>query len=96
MADGDFTGKSLSNYISAGKCDYVEARRIVNGTDRAHKIAGYAAEFEVALRAGYERMEVPEPPSQDIIEIEVGKFVAGRKAVGGEPILERDGVVGAG
>ena len=52
MKDGDFTGKKLSDYISPGSVDYVNARRIVNGTDRAEQIAGYAREYESALRAG--------------------------------------------
>jgi len=52
MRDGDFTGKKLSDYIKRGLVDYVNARRIVNGTDRAEQIAGYAREYESALRAG--------------------------------------------
>jgi putative chitinase len=52
MRDGDFTGKKLSDYIKPGSVDYVNARRIVNGTDRAEQIAGYAEKYEEALRAG--------------------------------------------
>jgi putative chitinase len=52
MRDGDFTGKKLGDYITRGSVDYVNARRIVNGTDRAEQIAGYAEEYERALRAG--------------------------------------------
>lgn len=51
MRDGDFTGKKLSDYIQPGKADYLNARRIVNGTDRAAQIAGYARHFEGAIRA---------------------------------------------
>jgi hypothetical protein len=51
MRDGDFTGKKLSDYITAGSVDYLNARRIVNGTDRAEPLAGYAREYESALRA---------------------------------------------
>jgi putative chitinase len=53
MRDGDFTGKGLSDYIKPGSVDYVNARRIVNGTDRAQQIAGYAEQYEAALRAGF-------------------------------------------
>jgi hypothetical protein len=53
MRDGDFTGVGLSNYINTDGVDYVEARRIVNGTDCAEKIAGYAEKYESALRAGF-------------------------------------------
>lgn len=50
MLEGWFTGKKLSDYIAA-KTDYVGARRVVNGTDRAKDIAEYAETFEAALRA---------------------------------------------
>ena len=49
MAEGWFTGKKLSDYIHGNECDFVEARRIVNGTDRAETIAGYAERFQSAL-----------------------------------------------
>lgn len=48
MSEGWFTGKSLSDFRER---DYVGMRRIVNGTDRANMIAGYAATFERALEA---------------------------------------------
>jgi hypothetical protein len=52
MLDGDFTGVGLPNYINTTSIDYVNARRIVNGTDKADTIAGYASKYETALRAG--------------------------------------------
>lgn len=51
MLEGLFTGKSLSDYITHQRCDYVNARRIVNGKDKASEIAQYAAYFESALAA---------------------------------------------
>jgi hypothetical protein len=51
MLQGWFTGKSLASYTKDGKLDYVNARRIINGTDRASLIAGYAQKFEAALKA---------------------------------------------
>lgn len=51
MMEGWFTGKKLSDYIDGDHLDYSGARRIVNGTDQASKIAGYAKAFETALRA---------------------------------------------
>lgn len=48
--EGWFTGKKLSDYLPG---DYVGARRVVNGTDRAHLIARYAQTFEIAL-SGWE------------------------------------------
>lgn len=49
MREGWFTTKKLSDYIKNGKADYVGARRIINGTDAARLIAGYAETFEKAL-----------------------------------------------
>ena len=49
MTKGMFTGKALGDYITNSRADYVGARRIVNGTDRAELIAGYARAFESAL-----------------------------------------------
>lgn len=49
MQEGWFTGKKLSDYLPG---DYVNARRIINGTDKAKQIAGVAEMFERALKAG--------------------------------------------
>lgn len=49
MRDGLFTGKKLSNYITTKKSDFIGARPIVNGMDRASLIAGYAKNFNLAL-----------------------------------------------
>lgn len=45
---GIFTGKALSDYLPG---DYVNARRVVNGTDKAELVARYAMAFEDALTA---------------------------------------------
>ena len=47
--EGWFTGKNLGDYLPA---DYVGARRVVNGTDKAALIADYAHDFETALALG--------------------------------------------
>jgi hypothetical protein len=51
MRMGRFTGKKLTDYIAGATCDYVHARAIINGLDRASLIAGYAMKFEKILRA---------------------------------------------
>jgi len=51
MIDGDFTGKKLADYIDGNRANFRGARRIVNGTDRAGLIAGYAVAFAQALAA---------------------------------------------
>ncbi|MCD1644171.1 hypothetical protein [Aurantimonas coralicida] len=63
MMLGTFTGKGLPDYIGTTRADYRSARRVVNGMDRSHLIAGYAEAFEAALRAaGYGKApHVPKP-----------------------------------
>jgi putative chitinase len=48
MIKGFFTGRRLEHYFNY-KTDWVNARRIVNGTDRAELIANYAKKFYKAL-----------------------------------------------
>jgi len=45
MIEGWFTGKKLGDYFSATKEDWVNARRIINGTDRAQLISSYALKY---------------------------------------------------
>lgn len=49
MAEGWFTGKKLSDYITLQKSDFVNARRIVNGKDRAHEISDLAKKYDAEL-----------------------------------------------
>lgn len=73
MEKGLYTGVSLSDHIdNADESDdedyreYVNARRIVNGTDKASTIARLALNFEAALKAaGYPNAptgSIPPPP----------------------------------
>ncbi len=48
MVNGVFTGKKLKDYIGI-KSDFVNARRIINGTDKASSIASHANSFLTAL-----------------------------------------------
>ena len=54
MHKGLFTGKKLSDYINATKTDYLNARRIINGVDRADDIKGYAEKLEKCFEKGME------------------------------------------
>lgn len=45
MISGAYTGKKLFDYINTGKVDFIQARHIINGTDKADLIARYAEEF---------------------------------------------------
>ena len=51
MRKGIFTGKKLTDYLTDTTTNYREARRIINGLDRADTIAGYAEKFETVLKA---------------------------------------------
>jgi predicted chitinase len=46
MKNGIFTGKNLNDYINKERVDFVNARRIINGIDRADLIASYAQEWQ--------------------------------------------------
>lgn len=54
--EGVFTGKKLGDYLPkfnvATRDQFIAARRVINGTDAADKIAGYALAFQSALQAG--------------------------------------------
>lgn len=50
MIRGLFSGHGLADYLKPAKTDYLGARHIINGTDRAGLIEGYAEDFEVAIR----------------------------------------------
>jgi putative chitinase len=50
MVNGWFTGVGLPKYFNATVEDPVNARRIVNGTDKASTIAGYYWKFKNALK----------------------------------------------
>lgn len=54
MQTGGFTGRKLGDYIiDRGNHDaFVRSRRIINGTDRAELIAGYADQVLEAIDAG--------------------------------------------
>jgi putative chitinase len=67
--NGWFTGKKFTDYIDdedeSDEEDYKEflqARRVVNGTDHADEIARNALMFEKALKAGVNTPTVPVPP----------------------------------
>ena len=47
--NGIFTSRKLGNYIKVGLTDYYNARRVINGTDKASLIKGYAQKFQTIL-----------------------------------------------
>jgi putative chitinase len=50
MQVGLYTGKKLKHYFNNKKEDWVNARRIINGLDKADLIAGYGKKFYAALK----------------------------------------------
>lgn len=50
MNRGIFTGRKLSDYLNKNEKDYYNARRIINGLDKASLIASYAEIFERVIR----------------------------------------------
>jgi putative chitinase len=49
MFEGWFTGRNLSDYFGNGKEDWRNARKIINGLDRADDIARYGKQFYAAI-----------------------------------------------
>ena len=49
MTKGIYTSKKLSDYFNKTKGDWVEARKIINGRDKANLIAGYGKQFYAAI-----------------------------------------------
>lgn len=87
MANGLFTGKKLGDYLGATGIDWVNARRVVNGTDKAELIAGYARSFYVVLRdataAADERVgpvDTQSPTQYELLVSAVRKAVADLQA----------------
>ncbi|MEM7303349.1 MAG: hypothetical protein AAF468_19895 [Pseudomonadota bacterium] len=58
--EGWFTGKKIGDYITLQKSDFVNARRVINGRDKAHAIAEIARDYDRALkREGYGETDTP-------------------------------------
>jgi hypothetical protein len=49
MINGIFTGKKLGKYFNSRTDDWIGARRIINGLDRAHLVASYARKYYAAI-----------------------------------------------
>ena len=50
MRDGVFTTRKLGNYVNDQQTDYLNARRVINGTDAAPEIAARAQAFQQVLQ----------------------------------------------
>lgn len=50
MREGSFTGRKLSDFVIDGAPDFINARRIINGLDRATEIAVLADQYLLKLK----------------------------------------------
>ena len=68
---GTFTGRRLATYFNAATSDWIDARRIVNGLDRAERSAGYSRAFYRAILAATtpEVAASTPPPMPDPVSI---------------------------
>jgi hypothetical protein len=55
LTQGALTGRRLSDFITPERADYRNARKVVNGLDRADLIAQHAERFEAILRQSIEQ-----------------------------------------
>ena len=64
--EGVFTRKKLSDYINSSQTDYFNARRVINGIDKAATIAGYAKKLEACLKieCNCDEVQIPSANSQ--------------------------------
>jgi hypothetical protein len=53
MEDGLFTGRRFADYFNGSRADWVAARRIVNGTDKANRVADYADRKSTRLNSSH-------------------------------------------
>lgn len=64
MREGLFTSLSLDDFINDDKTDYVNARKVINGLDKANEIAKNAKHFEAILTVAAEKEEVLNEPAE--------------------------------
>ncbi|MEO8664004.1 MAG: glycoside hydrolase family 19 protein [Ignavibacteria bacterium] len=68
MRDGTFTRHKLNMYFDEDTTDWVGARKIINGTDRANLIASYAKEFYKGL--DYKEEEEKAEEVADVVNVQ--------------------------
>ena len=61
MKHGWFTGKRLSDYFDLKRSEFIGARRMINGTDKAAEIAALARKHDAELKAAGYGVDVPKP-----------------------------------
>lgn len=97
MRNGSFTGARLSRFINENGCDYLNARKIINGLDQAQRIAGYAVKLEQVLRESVVAAApgvpvpgaspAPEPPQGDRFTVAVAGLNIRSGPDAGQPLV---------
>ncbi|HEX2207934.1 MAG TPA: TIR domain-containing protein [Longimicrobium sp.] len=82
LREGLLTSTPLRRYINPTRCDYFNARRTVNGTDQAERIAAYAVTLEKILR------ESTPPPEPGLIVITPSLYLRAEPHTSANPIGE--------
>ncbi|MGR3525050.1 MAG: glycoside hydrolase family 19 protein [Paracoccaceae bacterium] len=79
--EGWFTKHKLPDHVNASRKDYISARRVINGTDKAAAIAKLAQEYEADLTAANFSLTPDRTPSwlQALIAAIVALFKGFRK-----------------
>jgi predicted chitinase len=71
MAKGRFTGHRLGQYVNANKTDFVEARRVINGRDKAHPIANLAESWLSKISSLEAALESSAPEADVLEELDI-------------------------
>jgi putative chitinase len=66
MFQGWFTTKKITDFIHGSTKNYLDARTVINGHDKAALIAGYAKTFEAILRHASGQL-VSEPTTEPVV-----------------------------
>lgn len=66
--EGWFTGKRVPDYITLQRSNFVGARRVINGTDKAQEIASLAKKYDSALKSDGYGVDTSRPPVIDAPE----------------------------
>lgn len=78
--EGWFTGKCIPDFITLQRSDFVGARRVINGTDKAQTIARLAEKYDAALLAeGYGEEPATPPKRNWLADLLAAIFGAFRK-----------------
>lgn len=90
MIFGKFTGHKLADHIDANTVDFVNARRIINGTDRAALVAEIAHKFHSALFLASSTNQ-PEPKEETVLNL--GPLAPILNAIVGNPLTSIPGAL---